>query len=160
MQTSEATTNAEREIERLMYRYARTADSQLYHEWLELFTEDAIYTAITLENDRDQGLALFTDYGKERMKERVAFFMGFWAAERGKTLHQVSNIEVTDVTGDQAVAVSYFVIYRTGDDGESKLYACGEYQDELANSPTGWLFQKRRVIVDADVLPSQFSDLL
>ena len=160
MQAQEVTASVEREITQLMYRYARLADQLRYHEWLDLFTEDGIYTAITLENDRGQGLALFTDYGKERMKERVAFWMGFWAADRGKTLHQVSNVEVTDVTGDQARAVSYFVIYRTADDGESKLYACGEYQDELAHGPQGWRFQKRRGVVDADVLPSQFSDLL
>ena len=150
----------EDQIRDLMYRYARLADQGKYIEWLELFAEGSSYSAITYENFHDQGLYLFKDDGKEALKERVAFLMGFWQVSRGKTLHTVSNIEVSDLKDGAAKARSYFVIYRTGEGGTTQFHACGEYDDVLAKQHDGWLFRQRRAIVDNAVLPSHFTDLL
>ena len=150
----------EDQIQNLLFSYARIADQQRFLEWLDLFTEDASYSAITYENLHDQGLYLFKDDGKEAMKERVTFLMGFWQVGRGKTLHMVSNIQVSDIQENGAKARSYFVIYRTGDDGVTQFHACGEYDDTLVRQDGRWLFQQRKVIVDNGVLPSHFTDLL
>jgi 3-phenylpropionate/cinnamic acid dioxygenase small subunit len=150
----------EREIVALLYRAARLADEQRFEEWVGLFTEDGSYSAITHENQNDQGLYLFKDDGIEALKERAVFLMGFWKVPRGKTLHTVNNIEV-DVYGDDAArAKSYFTIYRSGDLEQTSLHACGEYRDELQRQNGQWLFGERRVIVDSMVLPPEFTELL
>ena len=149
----------EDQIKNLLYDYARIVDQQRFYEWLDLFTDDGTYSAITYENFQEQGLYLFKDDGKEAMKERVTFLMGFWQVGRGKTLHAVSNIQAS-IHDDEATANSYFVIYRTGDDGVTQFHACGEYEDQLVRRDERWLFQQRKVIVDNGVLPSHFTDLL
>ena len=150
----------EGQIRALLFECARLVDHQQFREWLDLFTEDGSYSAITYENSQENGLYLFKDDGKESLKERVTFLMGFWQVGRAKTLHTLSNISVTPVEEDEATASSYFVIYRTGDDGVTQFHACGEYEDHLVRQEGHWLFRKRKAIVDNGVLPSHFTDLI
>ena len=159
-QESDRNDKVEAAIRSLIYRSARIADEQRYKEWLELFTPDAVYAAMTYENLQDQGLYLFKDDGLEAIKERAAFLLGFWRVARNKTLHTVSNIEITEVTEKAVTARSYFVIYRSGDMQPSTLHACGEYRDDFINQNDQWYFKERIVIVDSSVLPAEFTELL
>ena len=143
-----------------LYRYARVVDERRYLDWVDLFTEDATYSGITHENEHDQGLYLFKDEGKEALKVRAAWLIGLWQVERGKTLHTVTNIDVTDVAANEVRTRSYFVIYRTGDDGITQFHACGEYHDILVQQDGRWLFRERKAIVDANTLPPAFTELL
>ena len=152
--------NCEAQIRDLMFECARLVDHQQFRDWLDLFTEDGSYSAITYENNQENGLYLFKDDGKESLKERATFLMGFWQVGRGKTLHTLSNISITPLEEDEATANSYFVIYRTGDDGVTRFHACGEYEDNLVRQEGRWLFRKRKAIVDNGVLPSHFTDLI
>ncbi len=159
-QESDRNDKVETAIRSLIYRSARIADEQHYKEWLDLFTADAVYAAMTYENLHDQGLYLFKDDGLEAIKERAAFLMGFWRVARSKTLHSISNIEFTAVTEKAVTARSYFVIHRSGDMQPSILHACGEYRDVFAYEHGRWLFAERIVIVDSSVLPAEFTELL
>jgi hypothetical protein len=42
----------------------------------------------------------------------------------------------------------------------SKLHACGQYRDTLQRHGAAWLFKSRQVIVDSNMLPAEFTDLL
>ncbi len=150
----------EDQIRLLLFDCARIIDHQRFLEWLELFTDDGIYSAITYENHQENGLYLFKDDGQESLKERVTFLMGFWQVGRSKTLHTVSNIRITPIGEDEASVNSYFVVYRTADDGVTQFHACGEYEDHLVRQEGRWLFRERKVIVDNGLLPSHFTDLL
>ena len=152
--------NTEKEIIALLHRAARLADERHFEEWVGLFSEDGSYSAITHENFHDQGLYLFKDDGIEALKERAIFLMGFWKVPRGKTLHTITNIEVEPRDDDSVTARSYFTLFRTGDMEHSELHACGEYQDEFVHDNGQWLFKQRRVIVDSNVLPPKFTELL
>ncbi len=150
----------EREIRSLILDVARLSDEQRYRDWSDLFVDNAVYAAITYENLNDKGLYLFCDEGIHSIRERSAYLEGVWQVPRGKTLHTVSNIEVTDISHDTAKARSYFVIYRTGDMEHSKLHACGEYRDSFVRQDDHWLFGERLVIVDTNLLPPEFTELL
>jgi len=150
----------ERQIRALILRTARLIDEQHYREWVDLFTPEAVYCAITHENLNDKGLYLFYDEGIHPIRERAAYLEGVWQVPRGKTLHTVTNIEVTELNGDSARARSYFVIYRTGDMEHSKLHACGEYRDSFVRQGDRWLFAERQVVVDSNLLPPEFTELL
>ena len=152
--------NTEKEIIALLHHAARLADERRFEEWVGLFSEDGSYSAITHENFHDQGLYLFKDDGIEALKERAIFLMGFWKVPRGKTLHTITNIEVEPRDADSVTARSYFTLFRTGDMEHSELHACGEYQDEFVRAHGQWLFKQRRVIVDSNVLPPKFTELL
>jgi len=147
------------QIEDLLVRYARLLDERRFPEWIELFTDDASYSAITRENLQDKGLLLFKDDGREALKERAAFVMGYYQAARFRTLHTVSNIEIGPSSRDETACSSYFVIYRSPWNGPPELHACGEYRDRLVMIGGGWKFRERLVIVDNGALPQNFTEL-
>jgi 3-phenylpropionate/cinnamic acid dioxygenase small subunit len=146
------------EIQDALYRHASVLDQRRYYEWVDLFTADGSYSVITYGNLNHQGLFLLKDDGKEAIKERVAYLMGYWQMERGKTLHVVSNIQLTDLKANEARCRSSFVVYRTGEDGVPKLYSCGEYLDVLVKREERWLFRERKVVIDNETLPPNFTE--
>lgn len=151
----------ERAIVALIYTAARCADERRYTEWIDLFTDDGEYSAITHENSIGTGLHLYKDRGKRALQERAAYHIGIWQVPRGKTLHVVGNVVVTvGETGDLANAVSNFIMTRTGDMQHAKLHACGQYRDTFCRRGNGWLFRSRQVVVDSNLLPGEFTDLL
>ncbi|HUY19457.1 MAG TPA: nuclear transport factor 2 family protein [Candidatus Binataceae bacterium] len=147
-------------IEKLMRTYARLLDERRFAEWIDLFAEDGAYVVVTYENLQDQGLLLFKDDGREALKERAAFVMGYYQFERCKTLHVVSNVDVATPSSDETSSTSYFVIYRTPADGLPRLYSCGEYRDRLVRRNGRWMFQERLAIVDNNTLPENFTELI
>jgi 3-phenylpropionate/cinnamic acid dioxygenase small subunit len=150
----------EAEIRSALHHYARTIDQKRYYDWLNLFTDDGSYAVITYENLQDQGLYLYKDDGRAALEERVVYLVGYWKVARGKTLHTVSNIEVTPVSADEAKCTSYFVVYYTGDEGVTELYSCGECHDTLVKRDGRWLFREHKVVVDNGILPPNFTELL
>jgi len=145
----------------LIYKAARLADDRQYLEWMDLFTEDGEYSAITYENLIYKGLRLFRDVGRNALYERVAFLMGVWQVPRGKTVHLVSNTEVLATEDPNAVqALSSFIMTRTADLEHTVLHAAGRYVDRLERRDGVWRFRDRLVIVDSNLLPPEFTELL
>jgi 3-phenylpropionate/cinnamic acid dioxygenase small subunit len=151
----------ERAIVGLINRAARLADDQEFMAWMELFADDGEYSAITLENLRLKGLRLFRDVGRTALHERMAFLMGLLQVPRGKTVHLVSNIEVSDGDSEAtASAISSFIIARSGELEHTQLHAAGRYIDRFERGEGGWRFKSRLVVVDSNMLPSHFTELL
>jgi 3-phenylpropionate/cinnamic acid dioxygenase small subunit len=146
-------------LEEALFNYARTVDEQRFHDWLDLFTEDATYSVMTYENQQDQGLYLVKDEGKEALKERAAYVLGFWQAPRGKMLHAISNVDVAEISATQAHVRSYLVVYRTARDGDTQLHCCGTAEDVLVREGDRWLFKQRAIVVD-NGMPPNFTELL
>jgi 3-phenylpropionate/cinnamic acid dioxygenase small subunit len=151
---------AERAIAALINRSARLADDHKYLEWMELFTEDGVYSAITRQNAETSGLYLFRDVGRQMLHMRAAFLMGLWQAPRGMTRHVVSNLEIELADQSTATCVSSFIMARTGELEMTKLHASGRYIDAFQKVDGAWRFKSREVVVDTDILPSEFTDLL
>lgn len=151
---------AERAITALINRAARRADEQKYNEWTELFTQEAVYSAITRENAATNGLYLFRDTGQRMLHMRAAYLLGIWQVPRGATTHLVSNLEIEVLDDTNATCVSCFIIARTGEMEMSKLHASGRYYDSFEKVDGEWKISVRDVVVDTQILPSAFTDLL
>jgi 3-phenylpropionate/cinnamic acid dioxygenase small subunit len=152
---------AERALIALIHRAARLTDERRYLDWMELFTQDGEYSAITFENLSYKGLRLFRDVGRTALYERAAWLMGLWQVPRAKTLHLVTNIEITaGGSADEARATSAFLMTRTADLEHTTLHAAGRYIDRFARQDGRWLFADRLVIVDSNLLPPEFTELL
>ncbi len=151
----------ERAVTSLIYKAARLTDERNYVAWMELFCDDGEYSAITQENLVHKGLRLFRDVGRNALYERVAFLMGVWQVPRAKTLHLVTNTELTAGDAPETVkAVSNFLMTRTADLEHTVIHAAGRYVDQFQRQDGGWLFKQRLVIVDSNLLPPEFTELL
>lgn len=150
----------ERAITALINQAARLTDDQKFLEWMELFTEDGVYSAITRENRDATGLYLFRDVGKRMLHMRAAFQMGLWQVPRGALTHLVSNMQIEVQDAETASCVSNFIIARTAELEMTKFYASGRYYDYFQKVAGAWRFKVRDVVVDTAVLPSAGTELL
>ncbi len=147
-------------IQDLFYRAAEMLEEGRFLEWVDLFAEDGVYTAITAANLKDRGLAIFTDRGRAGLRERAAYWMGMWQVNRGSTSHVIGNVRLVGRDGDQIQVRSKFIMTRMNRDGLVDLHTAGSYQDVLTERGGALLFQHRRVIIDNRTLPSNFTDPL
>ena len=150
----------ERQIMLLIRRAARFSDEQRYMEWFDLFVEDCRHAMITRENYLEQGLHNYVDRGKSALQERVAYLMGVWQTPRGKTTHLVSVLDIELQERDTARVVSNFIVARAAPAEDTKLYASGQYIDEVVIKSGRWLFKDRTVILDSNFLPASMVDLV
>ena len=159
------------EVEQLYFREARLLDGRHLKEWLDLFTDDAVY-AMPI-GDPDPHL-------EERVADREALgmprgdydraFLGLVVerlitqqtyAERPPSItrHLITNVEVeaTDRTDEVAVASS-FVVFQTRISRFEQSYY-GSRQDRLRKVADEWRIAQRRVMLDHSPLPRAISIL-
>jgi len=165
-----------REIEQFLYREARLLDQRQFHQWLELFTDDARYwmpmrsnrypvssKAITIldgsryeegELSKEGELAIL-DETKESLGRRIARLdTGMaWAEDPpSRTRHFVSNIEVYPGNTETELKVySNFIMYRTRGETEQDFYV-GSREDTLRKLDGAWKIAYRKVVLDQNVL--------
>jgi anthranilate 1,2-dioxygenase small subunit len=157
---TETTLVLQSEIEQALYAYAATLDHQDFSGWADWFTEDGSYTMTTFENDRGKGLLLVCDRGTAALKERSAYVAGYFNVRRGKTMHVINNVRIVGGDDQETDVVSYLTLYKTGKQGDVRLQATGECRDRLVRTPAGWRFRNRQVVLDAELFPSDLTDLL
>lgn len=150
----------EQEIVRAVYRISRQIDEYDYGAWMDAFTADGVYGAITYENLIETGLFLFKDTGRRALQERVAFLNGLWQTPRDKIQHMVSNFEMYVHDENDVSVVSNYLMTRTGDYQHCQLHASGRYHDRFVREDGNWLLKERIVVVDSNMLPGKFTELL
>jgi len=168
-----------REVEQFLYREARLLDERSFHEWLELFTEDARYwtggrsnrypkssKAIAIldpdryvEDDLAQAgeLAIF-DETKETLARRVARLdTGMaWAEDPpSRTRHLIANIEVEpgDTVSELTVCCN-FIVYRSRAETEQDFYV-GARCDVLRRIDGALKIARRKLTLNQNVLSAK-----
>lgn len=165
-----------REVEQFLFHEARLLDERRFHEWLELFTEDARYwmpvrttrhpknskAIAILDKDRyeeeelaKEGELAFLDETKKTLEMRVARLdTGMaWAEDPpSRTRHLITNIEVEEGDAANELKVrSYFLTYRNRLETEVDFFV-GQRQDVLRKVNGDWKIARRTVVLDQNVL--------
>jgi 3-phenylpropionate/cinnamic acid dioxygenase small subunit len=86
--------------------------------------------------------------------------MGYWKVPRARTLHSVTNVLVTATTDERVEARSKFTVFRTDREGYTIFHASGEYFDEFDRGAEGLLLRRHDIVIDMNVLPDDFTELL
>ena len=152
------------EIERFLIREARLLDDRRFEEWLDLFTDDAVYWMPGRTNPWRSGevadsinkpgeLAIFEDT-KTTLTTRVARLRTglAWGEEPpSRTRHLITNIEVErDEAGDadgypaQLRARSNFLVYRAQLELDKDLFV-GTREDTLRRVDGSWKIARREL---------------
>lgn len=86
-------------VQDLLYREARLLDERRLDEWLELFTDDALYFLPIVDSDSPREPSLIKD-SKSGMEERVFRLTKTLAHAQNppsRTQHDVTNVEVREM---------------------------------------------------------------
>jgi hypothetical protein len=130
---------AERECERLIFRYCRLVDFGHAAQIADLFCPDGEWIGVDLHlRGRDEIRGWFTE--REQLTRRVS-------------RHLCVNVAVELVSADEAESLCYMVNYRHDSrDGDPELPVTlevpkfvGELHDRFRRTEEGWRFARRRV---------------
>lgn len=144
------------EVEDFLYLEADLLDQWRLPEWLELFTDDAIYhvpcTDLPANANPDENLFYIAD-DRFRLGERVKRLMKRTAhAEfpHSKTRRMVGNVRIRSQGEDGIEVGSVFTTYRTKD-GNTDLYF-GTQTHRLVSTEVGLKIRAKRCLLDSEGL--------
>ena len=154
------------EVEKFYYDEAALLDAHRYHEWLDLFAEDAFYfmplrrTRMQRELDKEftrPGEMAFFDDSKAQLASRVNKLATgkSWSEDPpSRTRHMIMNVRVVDDTGDELTVESNFHLYRTRLKSEEDSWI-GSRHDVLRRAGESFLIAKRTIMLEQTVLLSR-----
>jgi 3-phenylpropionate/cinnamic acid dioxygenase small subunit len=131
-------------IQNLVGRLAHLADDGGAADYLELYTDDAVWEfpgnpAVGAPPETRRGR---NDIGEGVAQRRRAGLQGPGSATR----HVVHTIEVDVTASDEATGVLYWMFY--ADTGKApRLTSMGRYDDIYRMTATGWKLAHRRITV-------------
>jgi 3-phenylpropionate/cinnamic acid dioxygenase small subunit len=155
------------EVEQFLYDEAALLDERRFHEWIELFTEDAHYW-MPIRSTRARGqedLELtaehensYFDEDRSMLEQRVAKLDTGWSwAEDppSRTRHLVSNVRLRPREDpDELTVLCNFVVYRSRLAVDEDLWV-GRREDVLRRIDGGWKIARRHIYLDQTVLQSK-----
>ncbi len=147
------------DVEEFLFREAELLDEWRLPEWLELFTDDAVYyvpaTDLPADASPDSSLFYIAD-DRFRLSERVKRLMKRTAhAEfpHSKTRHLVSNVLIRQRCEDELAVSAAFVTYRTKDGLTDTYFGSNRYR--LVPREGSLRIREKRCLLDTDGLRPQ-----
>lgn len=155
------------EAQEFLFYEANLLDEQRYTDWLSLLTEDVSYWAPAVESTDDRsrtanrvGNAGETSYFEDdraTLAMRIARlgFPGAWAeVPPSRTRHFITNVLVSDSSGDEMTVTSNFFLFRSRLESEEDQYY-GSRQDLLRRRDGSLKLAKRKIVLAQAVLTSR-----
>lgn len=146
-------------VEDFLFVEAELLDEWRLPEWLELFTDDAIYyvpaTDLPMDASPDNNLFYVAD-DRFRLSERVKRLMKRTAhAEfpHSRTRHLVSNVRIRKRIGDDVEVGSAFITYRTKDGVTDTYFGSNRYR--LVPQNGSFKIKEKRCLLDSEGLRAQ-----
>jgi anthranilate 1,2-dioxygenase small subunit len=139
----------------LMDRHAALIDDDQLEEWLELFTDDAVYQIVPRENhDRGLPASLLLCTNKRMIVDRIVALRSANEFNLHFDRHLVTNIRGSDLPDGAVEIRANFAVYQTNLEGQTRLFSVGRYLSEAVRGAQGARFRRKRVIVDTFSVPT------
>ena len=155
-------------VEDFLYHEAELLDDRRFRDWLELFSDDAMYWMpvrqnrltgpgeVAAELTPRGGNSYFED-DKEALRLRVErlYTDHAWAeSPPSRTRHLINNIRIKEQAGDELEVHSDFLVYRTRLEHDRDLYVGGRI-DRLRRVGKGFKIIHRTIILDQAILDAK-----
>lgn len=138
-----------------MHEYAERIDSDSLEQWLDLFTEDAIYQVLPRDNvEQNLPASLMLCTNKNMLRDRIVSLRHANEYNLHYDRHLVGRVRVTPhAEGVWCMDASY-AVFQTTLEGQSRLFSVGRYRDKARMEGGRLLFSEKTVIVDTFSVPS------
>jgi anthranilate 1,2-dioxygenase small subunit len=142
-------------IAEMMNEYAHTLDDDRLESWPEFFTEDGLYQIVPRENVQ-QGLpgVIVVCYGRGMMHDRIKVLREANEFNIHTDRHVVGMPSLKEDADGSLRASTSYALFQTDQEGESKLFSVGLYNDVIRVVDGKPLFIERTVIVDTFAIPN------
>jgi anthranilate 1,2-dioxygenase small subunit len=145
------------EIETFNTLYATALDEQRLMDWVELFSDDALYVVLSRENfDRNLPVGLIYCENKGMIRDR-AFALKETAMFAPRYMrHLIANLSVEPEANDGTIAAraNYVVLQVLFDRPDATLHQVGTYYDRFRRTAKGLKLVERRCVYDNLLVPN------
>ena len=135
------------EIEDYLFSEARLLDDEKFDEWLELFTDDAIYWAPCNRYEIDPSTEVSLIYDdRGRLGDRIWRLnsgLAYSQEPRSRTRHMVGNVQILEATAEKVSVTSSFAIFELRK-GVQRTFA-GRYEHHLRPADGSWKIAYKKV---------------
>ncbi len=129
----------------LMSTYGFTYDSKNIEAWINLFTEDAVWTQYSGPN---KNLTVQLN-GAQAMQDYYAARFATFIQEGIQTRHYQVNTVFTSMKAKTATARTYVQVdWQYASESAPQMVHTGYYEDTFVKTAHGWKFKIRTVYVD------------
>jgi anthranilate 1,2-dioxygenase small subunit len=126
-------------------------------DWVELFTDDALYVVLSRENyDRSLPVGLIYCENKGMIRDR-AFALKETAMFAPRYLrHMIANLSVREEASDGTIRAraNYVILQVLFDRPEATLHQVGTYYDKFRRTADGLKLAERRCVYDNLLVPN------
>jgi anthranilate 1,2-dioxygenase small subunit len=140
------------ELETFNTRYAAALDEQRLADWIEMFTDDALYVVISRENfDRGLPAGLIYCDSKAMIRDRALALKETTMFAPRYLRHLVGNLAVLGEERDGSIkATANYVLFQVQfDRPDAKVHQVGVYRDVLRREDGQLKLAERRCVYDS-----------
>jgi anthranilate 1,2-dioxygenase small subunit len=145
------------EIETFNTLYASALDEQRLMDWVELFSDDALYVVLSRENfERNLPVGLIYCENQGMIRDR-AFALKETAMFAPRYMrHLIANLSVDAEADDGIIAAraNYVVLQVLFDRPDATLHQVGTYYDRFRRTAKGLKLVERRCVYDNLLVPN------
>ena len=140
------------EIETFNTRYAAALDEQRLEDWIEMFTDDALYVVVSRENfDRGLPAGLIYCENKAMIRDRAFALKETTMFAPRYLRHLIGNLAVLgeDQRGSIKATANYVLMQVLFDRPDAKLHQVGVYRDLFRREGGELKLAERRCVYDS-----------
>lgn len=137
------------ELEQFLYYEAWLLDRRKYEEWLELYTEDAVYWVPNLREDGDpheDGVIIYEH--KRELEARVARLFhpqAFTQEPPPRMRHLLTNVRIHEAEGTDSVLDCNFAVFSSRGGQQSQFV--GSYDMVLTPHGNTWRIRRKKIFL-------------
>ena len=129
--------------------YALCLDERRFDEWPGFFTADCVYEVQSRENrELDLPGALIYCDSHGMLEDRVAVLKDTLTYPYLHIRHLIANVRVHGVADGAYLATASYLVLHSTEEGETRIYSTGRYDDEIVPEAAGLRFRKKLVTAD------------
>ncbi len=139
----------------LFVDYAYYLDQERFEDWLDLFTETASYRAIPRENVvQNLPVALILCENKAMIRDRIVALQEANEYNIHTARHLVGNLRFLAAGADEYRVTANYAVFQTNQDGQSRLFSVGTYEDRIVRVDGVLKFQDKVAVIDTASVPT------
>ena len=145
-------------VEYFHAEYCAVLDGGNLEQWPEFFTENCLYRVTEYENAAHGFPAgLVYAEGRNMLRDRAIAISRTQMFAPRQMLHFVSNVRILDVTDEEIVAQSNYLLLQTLVEGATTLHQAGRLFDRFARSGSELLLKERQAIYDTAMIANDLA---
>ncbi|SOE96642.1 3-phenylpropionate/cinnamic acid dioxygenase, small subunit [Burkholderia sp. D7] len=145
-------------VEYFHAEYCAVLDGGDLEQWPEFFTENCLYRVTEYENAAHGFPAgLVYAEGRNMLRDRAIAISRTQMFAPRQMLHFVSNVRILDVTDEEIVAQSNYLLLQTLVEGATTLHQAGRLFDRFERNGTELLLKERQAIYDTAMIANDLA---